>query len=49
MLMTESKTDLQNALNAMSDYCNIWNLVVNETKTKVVVFIKSKQNLRMTF
>jgi hypothetical protein len=42
VLSAESKTDLQNALNAMSDYCNIWNLVVNEAKTKVVVFSKSK-------
>jgi hypothetical protein len=33
VLLAESKTDLQNALNAMSEYCNIWNLVVNKAKT----------------
>ncbi|XP_060604137.1 uncharacterized protein LOC132756992 [Ruditapes philippinarum] len=42
LLLAESKTDLRDALNAMSEYCNIWNLVVNEAKTKVVVFSKSK-------
>ena len=42
VLLAESSSDLQNALIAMYDYCKLWDLQVNEDKTKVVVFSKSK-------
>lgn len=34
--------ELQTALNAMFAYCNMWDLQVNEDKTKIVVFGSSK-------
>ena len=32
--------DLQNNLNLLHDYCNIWRLEVNGDKTKIMVFRK---------
>ena len=40
-LLAESAKELQAALNAMFLYCKTWNLSVNPTKTKVIVFEKS--------
>jgi hypothetical protein len=37
-LLAVNKLDLQNGLNAMYDYCKLWDLNVNEDKTKTVVF-----------
>ena len=42
VLLAESQSDLQYALNAMSEYCKDWDLQVNEDKTKVIVFSKRK-------
>ena len=41
VLLAESAEELQAALNAMFLYCKTWNLSVNPTKTKVVVFEKT--------
>ena len=41
VLLAESAEELQAALNAMFLYCKTWNLSVNSTKTKVIVFEKS--------
>ena len=40
--MAENPTDLQLALNALSDYCNTWKLSINLDKTKIVRFSKGK-------
>ena len=42
MLLAESASELQDALNALHAYCNLWNLKVNLDKTKVVVFSRGK-------
>ena len=46
VILAESSEELQFAMNAMSDYCKMWNLQVNPLKTKIVVFCKSKRGLR---
>ena len=33
---------MQKALNAVSDYCSQWNLTVNTSKTKIVIFSRGK-------
>jgi hypothetical protein len=38
VLMSETAEGLQNMLNALHGYCVKWNLVVNVTKTKLMVF-----------
>jgi len=44
ILLAESRLDLQNGLHAMSDYCKIWDLQVNEDKTKILIFSSHKSN-----
>ena len=39
---SESAEGLQQALDALSDYCDKWSLRVNVDKTKVVVFSRGK-------
>ena len=38
LLLSTSKSGLQKALNILQIYCRKWQLVVNETKTKIVIF-----------
>lgn len=38
VLLAESADDLQKALHLLEDYCNANNLVVNSSKTKVMIF-----------
>ena len=42
IIMAESPSELQAALNAHYQYCQTWELEVNTTKTKVVVFSRGK-------
>ena len=42
VVLAESDTELQNALNAVHDYCQTWYITINITKTKVVIFSKGK-------
>ena len=46
VILAESATELQNALDGMSEYCNIWGLQVNAAKTKIVVVWKCKRGLK---
>jgi hypothetical protein len=41
VLISESAKGLQNCLNKLSNYCDIWNLSVNIDKSKVIIFNKS--------
>lgn len=41
VLISESAKGLQNCLNKLSKYCDIWNLSVNIDKSKVIIFNKS--------
>ena len=40
VLISESAKGLQNCLNKLSTYCDIWNLSVNIDKSKVIIFNK---------
>ena len=42
VVCAESAEDLQKALDAMSEYCDLWKLKINVNKTKVVVFSRGK-------
>ena len=42
ILLAESASDLQNSLDALSNYCAKWKLFVNMDKTNIVVFSKGK-------
>ena len=42
ILLAESPEELQAALNSMNLYCNDWNLKINVSKTKVVIFSRGK-------
>ena len=42
IVMAESAEELQLALNAVYDYCKTWDLTVNTSKTKIVIFSKRK-------
>ena len=38
ILFSENAEGLQKALNCLEDYCNIWKLQVNTSKTKITIF-----------
>ena len=38
LLMSETECGLQNCVSRLQDYCNTWELNVNTSKTKVLVF-----------
>ena len=40
--MAETPEQLQKALNAVSDYLSQWNLTVNTSKSKIVIFSRGK-------
>ena len=42
IVLAETPEQLQKALNAVSDYCSQWNLTVNTSKTKIVIFSRGK-------
>ena len=42
IIMAESVPELQEALNSLHEYCQLWSLSVNITKTKIVIFSKGK-------
>jgi len=42
IVIATNECELQSALDGVSDYCKLWLLKVNVTKTKVVIFSKGK-------
>ena len=42
VILAESKEELQAALNSMYLYCKTWDLEINASKTKIVIFNKRK-------
>ncbi len=44
LLLSKSKTGLQKSLNALQKYCEKWQLVVNEEKTKIIIFKGTQDN-----
>ncbi len=47
VIISESKEGLQCGLDSLSQYCNDWYLKVNKSKTKVMIFQKSRSNLQV--
>ena len=44
IVMAENPKDLQEALNAVSSYCELWKLKINVNKTKIIRFAKRKSH-----
>ena len=44
VIFAESPEELQNALNAFSDYCDLWKLTVNVSKTKLLIISHGRPN-----
>ena len=42
IMMAESARELQDALNALNEYCEKWSLTVNADKTKKWYFLEAK-------
>ena len=42
VILSESRTDLQLALNVFGQYCAEWKLTVNTDKTKILIFAKGR-------
>ena len=38
VILAETEEDLQDALNALEEYCSLWALTVNLDKTKIIIF-----------
>ena len=51
ILMSETETGLQQALNELLTYCNEWKLAVNEDKTKILCILNESkpENLDQKF
>ena len=49
VIMAESEEDLQRALDALSQYCKLWDLTVNLDKTKVVIFSRGRRTAKKPF
>ena len=49
VLLAEDAKDLQNQLNAFSEYCSTWKLKVNVDKTKVMIFGNGRIPRNVTF
>ena len=41
-ILSESALELQKALDALYDYCGVWDLKVNTSKTNIVIFSRGK-------
>ncbi len=46
VLLSTSSTGLQCALDKLQDYCNKWQLIVNTSKTQVMIFNKGGHNFK---
>ena len=49
LILAESPLELQLAMNAANDYCNLWGLSINQSKTKVVIFSRGKARKNHNF
>ena len=45
IIISESAADLQKSLNAYSEYCKLWKLTVNSSKTKILIFSSGRTTL----
>ena len=49
VLLAGSPKDLQNSINLMEEYCHLWKLKINVSKSKVTVFSRGKIRNRPNF
>lgn len=49
LILAESPVELQLAMDEVSVYCNTWELTINSTKTKVVIFSRGKVKKQYSF
>ena len=49
IILAESSDALQRALSSSKSYCSTWDLAVNTSKTKIVIFSRGKARNRPTF
>lgn len=49
LILSKSPQGLQKSLNILQIYCEKWQLVVNENKTKIMIFNKIKHDSRFSF
>lgn len=49
VILSESESGLQHALNVFCSYCKEWQLNVNVDKTKVLIFSKGRPNRNYNF
>ena len=49
IVLAENAEELQLALDALFDYCQLWHLTVNTAKTKIVIFSRGKVRKAPTF
>ena len=49
VIFSKTAKGLQNALNMFEKYCELWKLTVNISKTKIVVFMKRKGQVKQDF
>ena len=49
VLLAESPKDLQNSINLMEEYCHLWKLKINVSKSKVTVFSRGRIRKRPEF
>ena len=40
--MSQNVNDLQMALRGMSEYCKLWKLNINSSKSKILIFSRGK-------
>ena len=49
VIFAESPTDMQSTLDSFREYCDLWSLTVNASKTKIVIFSNSKKQENKSF
>ena len=49
VVLAYSAEEIQKYLDSLKSYCDSWKLTVNEGKTKVCIFSKSKCNIKFLF
>ena len=45
VILSDSEVGLQNALNIYAEYCNNWKLIVNISKSKIIIFSRATVKL----
>ncbi|MEW8547526.1 MAG: reverse transcriptase family protein, partial [Candidatus Thiodiazotropha sp.] len=49
VIFGDNAENLQNALNSFEEYCNIWRLTVNVTKTKILIISQGRPSSKQHF